>query len=107
MRQSGDRGGRGGVAAVAVQHDRDPKVGEKHPLHGLKQLLAGRQIAAADKQRGIVFFLWRAREDGAFHQGADIVRRHAAMPDHMIGAAVIGDHGVEHGRMRIRIKLEQ
>ena len=107
LEQARHAGRRGGVGAVAVEHHRHAKVGEELAAHRLEQRLARGQVAAADEQRGGLLVLGRAREDGAFDQRADVRRVDAAVRHYMVGAAVIGHHGVEDGRDRVGVELEQ
>ena len=107
MRQPGNRGGCRGIRAVAVEHHRDAKLGEEFGLDRGQQRLASSQVAATDENGGILFVFGRARENGAFHQTADILRGDAAVGGDVIGAAVIAHHIVEHRGQGVGVELVQ
>ena len=64
-------------------------------LDRLEHGFAGGHVAAADEDRGILLLLRPARVDRSVDEGADVFRRHAAIADDVIGAAVIADDRVE------------
>ena len=100
-------GGRRGVGAVRIEHHRDAEGAEELLLHRLEQRLALGHVAAADEDRGVLLLLAAAGEDRAVDESADIVRRDIGIARHAVGAAVIGDHRVEHARVRIGVEQEQ
>src|SRR5262249_32645916 len=48
-----------------------------------------------------------AREDGPMHQVAHRLRLDAAVTEHLVGTGVVGDHAIEHTRLRIAIELDE
>src|SRR6266571_673149 len=92
------RGDRRGVRPVRVEHRRH-REGLEHRLRRRgEQLLAHRDVRAADEDRGVLQVLGTAREDAAVDQVADI-----GLDD----AAVVGHDPVEHARQPGAVELQQ
>ena len=97
----------GGVGAVRIEHHRDAEGAEELLLHRLEQRLALGHVAAADEDRRVLLVLAAAGEDRAVDQCADIVGRDVGVARDAVGAAVIGDHGVEHACVGVGVEQEQ
>src|SRR6185436_2296199 len=87
--------------------DRHAERPEEALLHGRQHCLALRHVAAADEDRRRLLVLAAAGVDGAVDQRADILRRDIGIAGDAVGAAVIGDDGVEHGCVRVGVEQEQ
>src|SRR5881628_3130740 len=98
---------RGGVRPVRVEHRRH-REGLEHRLRRRgEQLLAHRDVRAADEDGGVLQVLGTAREDAAVDQVADVGLDDAAVAHHLVGAAVVGHHPVEHARQPGAVELQQ
>ena len=99
-------GGRGRVRAVGVEHHRDAQAElREHVLpHFREHSFAGGHVGAADEDRRAVQILRPAREDAAVDQRHHVLRRDAAVAEHVLRAGVDGHDAIEHARQRDRCR---
>ncbi len=105
MRQPGHRGRGRGVRAIAVEHDGDAEFGEELPAHRGEHRGALGHTAAADENGGIFLVPGGPGENGALDQPAHVVRVHAAVRRHVVGAAVVAHDIVEDRRKGVGVEL--
>src|SRR5947208_1364222 len=101
------RGDRGRVRPVRVEHRRDRE--RLAPLFGprAQQLLARRDVRPPDEDGAVLQVLGAAREDAAVDQVADVGFGDTAVAHHLVGAAVVSDHPIEHARQAGAVELQQ
>ena len=100
-------GGGRRVRAVRIEHHRHAHRPEKALARFGEQLLAGRDVAAADEHGRVLQIGRAAREHRAVHEVAHGVGRHAAVPEQLIDARIDRDDAVEHARLRVGVEAER
>jgi len=77
------------------------------PFDFFEQALAGSHIAAANEKGGAFKILRSARKNGAVHEVAHLLNRHASVAKYFIRARVNRDHAIKDARLRITIDLNE
>src|SRR5260370_28802708 len=77
------------------------------PANFFQKAFPGRHVAAADEDSRALEVLRAAREDGAMHQIADLLRPDAAITEYLVRPRIDGHYPVKHAGLGVGIQLDE